>query len=168
MDTDQRFNIDHIVKALKQYQKDRGIVLIAICSLNRANYMSPVDMESFKESGCIEYTADVVWGLNLALIFDKDFETKTVGKSMKDTTKTDKQLMVMKAKEAPIRDIVLKAVKNRYGKASYTVYFEYEAAYDNFTKGSQISYLVHKNQLQEEVDEEQRRVNAAMSSENKD
>ena len=168
VDTDQRFNIDHIVKALKQYQKDRGIVLIAICSLNRANYMSPVDMESFKESGCIEYTADVVWGLNLALIFDKDFETKTVGKSMKDTTKTDKQLMVMKAKEAPIRDIVLKAVKNRYGKASYTVYFEYEAAYDNFTKGSQISYLVHKNQLQEEVDEEQRRVNAAMSSEKKD
>ena len=51
IDTDQRFNIDHIVKALKQYQKDRGIVLIAICSLNRANYMSPVDMESFKESG---------------------------------------------------------------------------------------------------------------------
>ena len=76
--------------------------------------------------------------------------------------------MVMKAKEAPIRDIVLKAVKNRYGRASYTVYFEYEAAYDLFTKGSPLDYAVHKNQLQAEVEEDQKRVNAAMSSDDKE
>ena len=164
--TDARLNIDHIVKALKQFQKEQGIVLIAICSLNRANYMTPVDMESFKESGCIEYTADVVWGLNLALILDKDFESKSVGKhgAVKDTTTTDKRLMVKRAKEAPVRDIVLMAVKNRYGKASYTVFFEYEAAYDNFTKGSQINYLIRKGILQEEVDEELRKLNVAISS----
>lgn len=152
--TDARMNIDHIVKSLKQFQKENGLVLMAICSLNRANYMTPVDFESFRESSSIEYTADVVLGLNLALILDKDFETKSVGKGSKDTTVTDKRLMVNKAKEAPIRDIVLKAVKNRFGRASFSVYFEYEPAYETFRQGSPVAYASRKGQLEKEVEKE--------------
>ncbi len=152
--TDARMNIDHIVKSLKQFQKENGLVLMAICSLNRANYMTPVDFESFRESSSIEYTADVVLGLNLALILDKDFETKTSGKGTKDTTVTDKRLMVMKAKEAPIRDIVLKAVKNRFGRASFSMYFEYEPAYETFRQGSPVAFAARKAQLEKEVAKE--------------
>ena len=151
VDTDQRFNTDHIVTALKQYQKDHGLVVFAICSLNRTNYTAPVDMESFKESSKIEYCADTVIGLNFALIFDKDFETKKVGKSNKDTSVTDKRVMLALAKKASVRDIILKTVKNRSGCASYSVYFQYEAAYDYFSKGSPIAYAIHKKQLEEEA-----------------
>lgn len=85
---------------------------------------------------------------------DKDFESKSVGKSTKDTTVTDKRRMISKAYEAPVRDIVLKAVKNRFGRASFTVYFTYEAAYDNFIQGSQIAYAARKKALQQEVAKE--------------
>ena len=155
IETDQRFNTDHVVTALKQYQKEHGLVLFAICSLNRTNYTAPVDMESFKESSKIEYTADAVIGLNFALIFDKDFETKKVGKTSKDTSITDKRVMLALAKKASVRDIILKTVKNRSGCASYSVYFQYEAAYDYFSKGSPIAYAIHKKQLEAEAAAEQ-------------
>ena len=152
--SDQRFNIDHIVTTLKDYQKQHKLIVIAIASVNRENYMLPVDASSLKESSKIEYSADAIYGLNLALIMDKDFESKSVGKSTKDTTVTDKRRMISKAYEAPVRDIVLKAVKNRFGRASFTVYFTYEAAYDNFIQGSQIAYAARKKALQQEVAKE--------------
>ena len=40
--------------------------------------MNTVDFESFKESGRIEYTADVVWGLQLKDITKSGFKHKTV------------------------------------------------------------------------------------------
>ena len=39
--------------------------LIIISSFNRVNYYRQVSFESFKESGNIEYTADVVWALQM-------------------------------------------------------------------------------------------------------
>jgi len=39
---------------------------VAISSLNRANYNTAISMEAFKESGGIEYSSDVLIGLQLA------------------------------------------------------------------------------------------------------
>ena len=68
--------IDIIVTELKRLSRDKDIVVIVISSLNRNNYLSPIDFESFKESGGIEYTSDVVWGLQLQAmnndIFNKE------------------------------------------------------------------------------------------------
>lgn len=60
--------IDSITKRLKILQRKHNAVVMVISSINRANYMLPIDFESFKESGSIEYSADVVWGLQLQII----------------------------------------------------------------------------------------------------
>lgn len=43
--------MDVIVTGLKKLQADHNLVIIVISSFNRQNYLSPVDFESFKESG---------------------------------------------------------------------------------------------------------------------
>ena len=54
--------IDTITKRLKELSKMLNISVIAISSLNRANYGGGITMESFKESGSIEYTSDILIG----------------------------------------------------------------------------------------------------------
>lgn len=117
-------SIDHIVHSLKSFQNINNLVLIAICSLNRQNYMTTIDFESFKESGGIEYTADVVWGLQLQVIHSDIFSKEGKIKEKRET--------IMQAKNAIPRQIELVALKNRYGRASYSVNFEYNPVYDTF------------------------------------
>ena len=139
--TDTRQNVDHVVHALKTYQKKNNLVVVAICSLNRANYMLPVDFESFKESGGIEYTADVVWGLELSLLTEERFEKRTTtvkdvsGKPkqhVRETTLTEKREMVKAAKNAEIREIRLSVLKNRFGCSTSSYVFRYIPKYDTF------------------------------------
>jgi len=116
--------VDSHVRALKKLQKENDLVVILVSSLNRQNYLTPIDYESFKESGGIEYTADVIWGLQLSVmnedIFDKDKNLKS------------KREVVKKAKRANPRDIEFVCLKNRYGESSYRCGFEYYAQYDYF------------------------------------
>ena len=118
-----RESIDANVKALKKLQSENDIVVIVISSLNRLNYMSSVDFESFKESGGIEYTADVVWGLQLKEITKNGFENKSIN---------DKREAIRRAKLANPREIELVCLKNRYGQSSYKCGFKYYAKYDLF------------------------------------
>ena len=69
---DSKTAIDHIVHTLKAKQSQDGLTVLAISSLNRQNYLTPVDFESFKESGGIEYGADVIWGLQLSILNDEE------------------------------------------------------------------------------------------------
>ncbi len=43
--------------------RDYAIPVIVISSFNRDNYTAPVNLASFKESGAIEYSSDVLIGL---------------------------------------------------------------------------------------------------------
>ena len=121
--------VDENVRALKKLQVENDLVVILISSLNRSNYLTPVDFESFKESGGIEYTADVIWGLQLSVmneeIFDKDKGLKT----KRDT--------VREAKKALPREVELVCLKNRYGVSSYLCKFDYYAQYDYFVPKSE-------------------------------
>jgi len=118
-----RESIDENVKKLKQLQTEFKLVLLVISSLNRLNYMNTVDFESFKESGGIEYTADVVWGLQLKDITKSSFEHKSVN---------EKREIVRQAKLNNPREIELICLKNRYGKSSYKCGFQYYTNYDLF------------------------------------
>ena len=117
-------SIDHIVHVLKSVQSKHGMTVIVISSLNRQNYMTPVDFESFKESGGIEYTADVVWGLQLAAMNDELFAKEGRVKEKRDKLRN--------AKAAAPRAVDLVCLKNRYGRSSYTAEFEYHPASDVF------------------------------------
>ena len=106
--------VDFILETLKSTQKRYGLTMFLISSFNRTNYLSPVDFESFKESGSIEYTADVCWGLELQVLQDPVFDTG------RDSKIKEKRAMVKMAKAATPRKVTLICLKNRYGISSYS------------------------------------------------
>ena len=116
--------VDTHVRALKKLQKDHDLVVILVSSLNRQNYLTPIDYESFKESGGIEYTADVIWGLQLQVINDDIFDKEAKLKQKREKVKA--------AKRAIPRDIEFVCLKNRYGESNYTCRFHYFAQFDYF------------------------------------
>ena len=104
--------IDTITKGLKELSKSLGITIIAISSLNRANYSGSITLESFKESGSIEYTSDLLIGLEYTNnnANDRDYE----------------------AKKNP-RKLTLNIIKNRYGSLG-KVNFEFYTKYNTFNE----------------------------------
>lgn len=117
-------NIDNIVKRIKSMQRENKLIVFLISSLNRQNYLTQIDFESFKESGGIEYTADVVWGMQLACMQEAIFE--------KAANLNEKRERVREAKAETPRKIELICLKNRYGRAGYRCLFNYYPAYDYF------------------------------------
>lgn len=117
--------IDNTVTTLKRISRELGITLLVISSVNRNNYNEPVTFESLKESGGIEYTADVIWGLQLQCVNDEDF----VGSNL-----TQKRKIVKEEKAKNPRKIELCCLKNRYGISSYSCYFDYYPANDLFVE----------------------------------
>ena len=55
--------VDRNITELKRLSRDYQIPVIGISSFNRENYNSPVSMTSFKESGAVEYSSDVLIGM---------------------------------------------------------------------------------------------------------
>ena len=121
---DIRENIDHVVQTLKDFQDEDDMTIFIVSALNRQNYMAPIEFESFKESGGIEYTADVVWGLQFWVLNDDTFNREGRIKDKRDKIK--------EAKEAIPRELELVCLKNRFGMSSFTVEFEYQPAFDTF------------------------------------
>ena len=68
------------IKALKDISRDFKIPVVAISSMNRASYDGGLNMASFKESGNIEYTADVLLALEAAIPDDCKGDTKEAKK----------------------------------------------------------------------------------------
>lgn len=116
--------VDFHVRMLKKIQSDYQLTVIVISSLNRQNYMTTIDFESFKESGGIEYTADVIWGLQLQCIHEELFS--------KPNKINEKRQRIIEAKRANPRKIELVCLKNRFGISSYTCRFDYYPNYDLF------------------------------------
>ena len=77
-------NADGVVFGLKQIANQFNTPILAISALNRENYNQPITMAALKESGALEYTADVVIGLQYAITdeVEKDFALQ-VGKKKK-------------------------------------------------------------------------------------
>ena len=99
-------NTDDAVLAMKQLSRDFDLTVFLISSFNRENYSNEVGMQAFKESGAIEYGADVLMGLSL-------YGTGTKGFDLED------------AKKRNPRDIELKILKQRLGPAGGICRFDY-------------------------------------------
>ena len=104
--------IDLITKRLKELSKELGITIIAISSLNRANYSGNITMESFKESGSIEYTSDILMGLEYI-----------------NTNATDRDV---EAKKCP-RKVAISIIKNRYGSLG-KINFDFYTKYNTYAE----------------------------------
>ncbi len=106
-------NTDKAVMELKRISRDYKLPVIGISSFNRANYKEAVTMEAFKESGAIEYSSDILLGLQLKGAGSKDF----------DATKE-------KAKNP--REIELVVLKNRNGATGAKIPMEYYPLFNYF------------------------------------
>ena len=116
--------IDAHVREFKKLQLSNDLVIILISSLNRANYITPIDYESFKETGALEYTCDCVWGLQLQVMNEAVMSDKKESVS-------EKRKKVKDAKEAIPRKLELVCLKNRFG-CTYSCHFDYYPQYDFF------------------------------------
>jgi len=114
--TADKQRIDYIITELKRISRDFDITLFVVSSLNRDSYTKSINFEAFKESGGIEYTADVVLGLQYKI---------------SNFTYDD----INKAKNKNPREIQLVCVKNRYGK-DFEVSFKYYPEYDLFVENN--------------------------------
>ena len=116
--------IDDAVKALKSMARNFNIPFFLISSFNRENYLSTVDMTSFKESGGIEYTADVVAGLQLRAMNASIF---TADKNVQAKRKFIRQEQMRMP-----RELELVVLKSRFNSPGAKYYFDYYAPYDYF------------------------------------
>lgn len=108
--------VDDIMLRLKDFQRATNATLLVISAFNRENYYQKVGFSSFKESGAIEYSADVIWGL-------ENYGVDAEGKLDKEE--------VIKMSREKVRRIKFSCLKNRNGGA-YECFFRYHAAYDYF------------------------------------
>lgn len=114
---------DYKVRACKVMSRDFNTPVIVISSLNRESYYKPMALTSFKESGSIEYTADVVLGLQYP-----DMEKIGGGEGAEAKGKKIEADM----KSQAVRDIEVKLLKNRSGGMSERPLFKFYAPYNFF------------------------------------
>ena len=121
--------IDNTVTELKRISRDLDLTIFIISSVNRTNYLTPIDFESLKESGGIEYTCDVIYGLQLQCL-NSDLFNNPVGKIK------EKRKKIRESKAENPRKIELVCLKNRYGISNFSCYFDYYPANDLFVEGN--------------------------------
>ena len=127
-------NTDKAVLELKRLSRDCEVPVIAVSSFNRENYYQPVSMASFKESGAIEYSSDVLIGLQYA---GWDYRENEKEADRQKRLRELLEIMERNGKSAEEaggvdgRVIQLKILKHRNGRKG-NVYLEFIAKYNYF------------------------------------
>lgn len=106
-------NIDRIMAALMGFVKVYKTPIIAISSLSRAAYNLPISREAFKESGAIEYAADILLGIQYTGVGTKGFDP-------------------LEASNESPRAITISVLKNRLNRAGKRIQYLYHAGNDFF------------------------------------
>lgn len=116
-------NTDKAVMELKRISRDFKTPVIGISSFNRDNYNNAVSMQAFKESGAIEYSSDVLIGLQLKGAGDKGFDPT-------------------EAKKKNPREVELVILKNRNGQTGAKVPFEFYPMFNYFVENDNPQYIL--------------------------
>ena len=120
-----RTQIDDFARSLRQMQMRMGVCVFLISSLNRMSYMGPVRLDSFKESGIIEFTGDVILGLNLRAVRGSDFAR------IADTG--EKAARLEAARSRKVRELEISVLKNKTGESSFSVDVNFDMEIGSFT-----------------------------------
>lgn len=121
-------NTDKNVLELKRLSRDFQIPVIGISSFNRENYKTPVSMASFKESGAIEYSSDVLLG---AQYYGWDYKKGEKEPARLERLNDIREINDAAAKEGKSQKIQVKILKNRNG-ARGSVFFDYYPMFNYF------------------------------------
>lgn len=134
---------DKNVLELKRLSRDLDTPVLAISSFNRDNYNEPVSLSSFKESGAIEYTADVLLGIQLA---GMDYQKGEVEKSTKrrDRIKELRTTAERNAKTGKAQTLELKVLKNRNGKKG-ALRLEFVPMFNSFSDAGEVEENIYES-----------------------
>lgn len=119
---------DENVNTLRRGLQDMPVLLIS--SLNRGSYDKPIQLFSFKESGGIEYSADVLLGLQFSAVREKGHGPGWL--------EQEKQKLP--------REVEIVVLKQRYGSSGDVVKFRYYAPYDYFQQEAGAPALVSEEE----------------------
>jgi replicative DNA helicase len=103
--------MDQIASELRTLMKTHKIVVIAISSTNRSSYNYALSMEAMKESGGLEFAADLVLGLQFQGVGDPKFDLKA-------------------AQRAEVRSMELVVLKHRMGRVGTSLPIKYNPKYN--------------------------------------
>ena len=118
--------MDFTISELKRISRDNDIPIIVISSLNRSNYNTTINFEAFKESGAIEYSSDVVLGLQLQEL--NNIEMKANQKNLSN----EQRRQLDNAKGQDKRQLELVGLKNRNGRSNFKITYDYYTKYNTF------------------------------------
>lgn len=127
---DRRLMIDDDVNRLKDLAVRLDIPIMVISSFNRNNYFEPASMGSFKESGTIEYSSDVLIAMQYSGMQYETYEDQT-----KHNNRVRELLEACDARGAAGEslDVDVVLLKNR-GNTKGTLYFSFCPRYNVFTE----------------------------------
>ena len=123
-------NVDKNVIELKRLSRDYKVPVIATSSFNRESYTAPVSMSSFKESGAIEYSSDVLIGLQYDGWDYQEGEKEAQRLSrLRDLTKQLEQA----GGEGRSQKMQMKILKHRNGKRG-SAFFNFYPKFNYFSE----------------------------------
>lgn len=115
-------NTDKAVLELKRLSRDKGIPVFGISSLNRDNYLNPINNAAFKESGAIEYSSDVLIGLQFSgMDYQEGEADKAREKRIRELIKTQQN----RGNAGGAEEIELKILKFRNGRKGTSLRLNY-------------------------------------------
>lgn len=109
-----------VVECVKDFQRDNRCVLIVITAYSRDAYRGQTQLDSARDSSGIEYTADIVMGLD-STVYHRPLPDK----------KPDRDKMIKRAEKKYPREITLNVKKSRYYD-QLTNAFRYHSKHDCF------------------------------------
>lgn len=135
---------DKIVTALARLRREIDKPILVISSMARSNYSETIGLDSMKESGSIEYSAECVLGLSYS-----------VGKDEGDPrTKSEGRRRLQENGRPWKRSVDLTVLKSRHGKLGDVVPFDFVPAanyYQVTTEAERLKNLPPEEEAQEEA-----------------
>ena len=118
--------VDHSIKSLNILSRSLEIPIVVAASLNRSGYSEEVTFQALKESGALEYTGDIVIGLQFQA-------TAKISETARNVAEKSKKLAEERNK--PIRKMEAVILKHRNGKTGSKTYFDYVPKYNIYKEG---------------------------------
>lgn len=137
-------SLDNIIGELELFTREHGLIVIGISSLNRESYTKTIDMASFKETGAIEYSADLILGLEYSFVKSIE-QDKKENKTRKDYAEELTKILQANASDpdnTPI-EIMVKILKQRDGARGERTLYLYPK-YSHFEEGIFIEEEIKK------------------------
>ena len=118
--------VDHSIKSLNILSRTLEIPIVVAASLNRTGYSEEISFQALKESGALEYTGDIVIGLQFQAMAKIALESKNLAERTRKITEE---------RNKPIRKMEAVVLKHRNGKIGSKTYFDYIPKYNLYKEG---------------------------------